>query len=228
MDSQKQKETAENKKAVEKQQSKPRAKKAAEKTALKPEEQVIIAACMNTAFLEKMQKLAEKEGVKIVLTNEAVITDYLQSQSGEVDEAARMSAFLKDDRNRKIAQEHAKEIYRILSKGKPLNEAAGKRFVIKDLVKNTTLSWSKAGEMINTLEAFGFVKNVTKDSFEFDFDLKTIREHIHRQATLSVESLNFDIQRYKGAVAESLDIEESKKQEVLDEFKQEIINNIVF
>lgn len=203
------------------------AKKAVKKE-LKPEEGVVILACINQGFLEKMNKLAEKEGVKLVLTNEQVIYDYIEAQSGEVDEAARMTAFLKDERNRKLAQEHAKEIWRILSRGKSMDKAKDVVFEKKALVKATTLSWTKAEEMLNTLEVFGFVKRVSKTEFTFLFDLKMIREHIKNQVTLSVESLNLDIQRYKGAVEESSDIDEKDKEKFLSEFSSEVTRNIVF
>lgn len=202
------------------------AKKAVKKE-LKPEEGVVILACINQRFLEKMNKLAEKEGVKLVLTNEQVIYDYI-AQSGEVDEAARMTAFLKDERNRKLAQEHAKEMWRILSRGRSMDKAKDVVFEKKALVKATTLSWSKAEEMLNTLEVFGFVKRISKTEFTFLFDLKMIREHIKNQVTLSIESLNLDIQRYKGAVEESSDIDEKDKEKFLSEFSSEVTKNIVF
>lgn len=202
--------------------------KKAVKKELKPEEGVVILACINQGFLEKMNKLAEKEGVKLVLTNEQVIHDYIETQSGKVDEAARMTAFLKDERNRKLAQEHAKEMWRILSGGRSMDKARDVVFEKKALVKTTTLSWTKAEEMLNTLEVFGFVKRISKTEFTFLFDLKMIREHIKSQVTLSVESLNLDIQRYKGAVEESSDIDEKDKEKFLSEFSSEVTRNIVF
>lgn len=198
------------------------------KKELKPEEGVVILACINKEFLEKINKLAEKEGVKLVLTNEQVIYDYIESQSGGVDEVARMTAFLKDERNRKLAQEHANEIWRILSHGKSIDKAKGVVFEKKALVKTTTLSWTKAEEMLNMLEVFGFVKRISKTEFTFLFDLKVIREYIKNQVTFSVESLNLDIQRYKGAVEESSDIDEKDKEKFLSEFSSEVTRNIVF
>ena len=117
-------------------------KKTTAKKELKPEEGVVILACINKGFLEKMNRLADKEGVKLILTNEQVIYDYIEAQSGKVDESARMTAFLKDERNRKLAQEHAKEIWRILSRGKSMNKAKDVVFEKKALVKATTLSWT--------------------------------------------------------------------------------------
>ena len=101
-------------------------------------------------------------------------------------------------------------------------------FEKKALVKATTLSWNKAEETLNTLEVFGFVKRISKTEFTFLFDLKMIREHIKNQVTLSVESLNLDIQRYKGAVEESSDIDEKDKEKFLNEFSSEVTRNIVF
>lgn len=207
----------------------PKKKTTAKKTAKKEltaEESVVILACLNTNFLEKLNKLAEKEGVKLVLTNEQVIHDYVAQQSGEIDESARMTAFLKDDRNRKVAFAHAKEIFSILARTKDLTKAADLEFEKKMLVKATTLSWKKADEMLNTLEAFGYAKRIDNNKFKIIFDLKDIRNNIRHEVTLSVESLNFDIERYKGAVEESSDIE--NKAEYLDEFKKEVTKNIVF
>lgn len=202
--------------------------KKAEKKELKPEEGVVILACINQGFLEKMNKLAEKEGVKLVLTNEQVIYDYIESKSGEVDETARMTAFLKDERNRMLAKEHAKEIWRILSNGRSMDKASGVVFEKKSLVKSTTLSWNKAEDMLNTLEVFGFVKRISKTEFTFLFDPNMILEHIKSQVNFSVESLNLDIQRYKGAVEESSDIDEKDKEKFLSGFYSEITRNIVF
>lgn len=211
--------------AVEEHKKKATAKKSAKKE-LTAEESVVILACLNTDFLEKLNKLAEKEGVKLVLTSEQVIHDYVAQQAGEIDESARMTAFLKDDRNRKVAFAHAKEIFSILARTKDLTKAADLEFEKKMLVKATTLSWKKADEMFNTLEAFGYAKRTDNNRFKIIFDLKDIRNNIRHEVTLSVESLNFDIERYKGAVEESSDIE--NKAEYLDEFKKEVTKNIVF
>ena len=219
----------ETEKAVAKTAAEPKKKATAKKSAKKEltaEESVVILACLNTNFLEKLNKLAEKEGVKLVLTNEQVIHDYVAQQSGEIDESARMTAFLKDDRNRKVAFAHAKEIFSILARTKDLTKAADLEFEKKMLVKATTLSWKKADEMLNTLEAFGYAKRTENNRFKIIFDLKDIRNNIRQEVTLSVESLNFDIERYKGAVEESSDIE--NKAEYLDEFKKEVTKNIVF
>lgn len=201
------------------------AKRNVVKKELKPEEGVVILACINKNFLEKLNNLAEKEGVKLVLTNEQVIHDYINN-SDSVDENARMTAFLKDERNRKLAQEHAVEIWRILSKDQPIDKSNGVIFDKKSLVKSTTLSWSKADEILNMLDAFGFIKRINKNEFTFLFDLKIIREHIKSQVIFSIESLNFDIQRYKGAVEESSDIDD--KEKFLSEFSSEVTKNIVF
>lgn len=218
-------EKAEVKTAAAEPKKKTTAKKTAKKE-LTAEESVVILACLNANFLEKLNKLAEKEGVKLVLTNEQVIHDYIAQQSGEIDESARMTAFLKDDRNRKVAFAHAKEIFSILARTKDLTKAADLEFEKKMLVKATTLSWKKADEMLNTLEAFGYAKRTDNNRFKIIFDLKDIRNNIRQEVTLSVESLNFDIERYKGAVEESSDIE--NKAEYLDEFKKEVTKNIVF
>lgn len=212
------------------------AKKVAKKTASKkdakqltPEESVVILACLNKDFLEKMNKLAEKEGIKLVLTNEQVINDYVNQQSADsIDETARMTAFLQDQRNRDLALGHAKEIWRIMTNGKEIDEADGRVFEVKYLVKFTSLSWKKADEMLNTIEAFGFVKRLNKSTFTMNFNHKDIRDYICSQVILSVESLNYDIQRLKGAVKNSNDLSDDDKEQQLEETKQEIINHIVF
>ena len=217
----KKKETAEEPKKEVKRVRKPKAKKE-----LTPEESVVILACMNDDFLSKLNKLAEKEGVKLVLTNDQVIHDYVDSKS-EIDETARMTAFLKDERNRKLAEEHAKEIWRIATGGKPIELSADSAIDLKTIVKSTTLSWKKAEEMMNTLEVFGFVERIIgKNIFRFTFKTDDICEHIKRQTAISVESLNLDIQRFKGVVESSSDIK--NKEKYLNDFKSEVQKNIVF
>ena len=170
-------EEAEVKTAAAEPKKKTTAKKTAKKE-LTAEESVVILACLNTNFLEKLNKLAEKEGLKLVLTNEQVIHDYVAQQSGEIDESARMTAFLKDDRNRKVAFAHAKEIFSILARTKDLTKAADLEFEKKMLVKATTLSWKKADEMLNTLEAFGYAKRIDNNKFKIIFDLKDIQSQL--------------------------------------------------
>lgn len=213
------------------------AKKVDKKTAAKkepkkltPEESVVILACMNKEFFEKLNKLAEKEGVSLVLTNEQVIVDYVaQKNSDKIDETARMTAFLRDERNRKVAFAHASEMFRILTRGKVSKDAASTiTFSKKELVHATTLSWNKAEEMLNTLEAFGFVVRIDKDAFKFHFDYKDIRQQIYSEVILSVESVNHDIQRFKGALENSNDLQEDEKAKAMSEIQAEVTKNIVF
>lgn len=214
---------------AEKAAKKTTAKKARAKKELTPEEGVIILACVNEKFLEKVNKLAEKEGLKVVLTNEQVIHDYVAQQAGEIDEAARMTAFLKDERNRKIAFTHANEMFSILTRGKVSKDSADSlMFSKKELVQSTTLSWNKAEEMLNTLEAFGFVVRIDKTSFKFHFDYKDIRKQIYSEVILSVESVNYDIQRFKGALENSTDLQEDEKAKAMSEIQAEVTKNIVF
>ena len=219
-------ETKEVKKDVTKKASKPKSTTKAKKE-LTPEQSVVILACMNEDFLAKLNKLAEKEGVKIVLTNEQVIKDYVENKlSGEVDESARMSAFLKDERNRKVAFVHANELFAILTKrqGK-VSEADNHVFQKKDLVRMTTLSWNKAEEILNTLQVFGYVERMNSKEFKFHFDPKAICAKILNDVSFSIESLNLDIQRYKGAVENS---NEDDKEKMLADFKAEVQKHIVF
>lgn len=197
---------------------------------LTPEESVVILACMNKEFLEKLNKLAEKEGVSLVLTNEQVIMDYVaQKNSDKIDETARMTAFLRDERNRKVAFAHASEMFRILTRGKVSKDKASDiTFSKKELVHVTTLSWNKAEEMLNTLEAFGFVVRIDKTAFKFHFDYKDIRQQIYSEVILSVESVNHDIQRFKGALENSNDLQEDEKTKAMSEIQAEVAKNIVF
>lgn len=213
------------------------AKKVAKKTMAKkepkkltPEESVVILACMNKEFLDKLNKLAEKEGVSLVLTNEQVIVDYVaQKNSDKIDETARMTAFLRDERNRKVAFAHADEMFRILTRGKVSKDKASTiTFSKKELVHATTLSWNKAEEMLNTLEAFGFVVRIDKTAFKFHFDYKDIRQQIYSEVILSVESVNHDIQRFKGALENSNDLQEDEKTKAMSEIQAEVTKNIVF
>lgn len=221
------KKTAKTKSSTKtKTEPKPKAAKE-EKKQLTPEQSVVILACVNEDFLGKINKLAEKEGIEVVLTNEQVITDYVNSKLSEkVDESARMSAFLKDERNRKVAFAHANELFSILTHRKGvLSEASQLVFQKKDLVKSTTLSWKGAEEMLNTLQVFGFVIRLNKNDFRFQFDQKSICEQIRSDVAFSVESLNLDIQRYKGAVENS---NEDDKEKMLADFKAEVQKHIVF
>lgn len=218
--------TSEVKKDVTKKASKPKSASKAKKE-LTPEQSVVILACMNEDFLAKLNKLAEKEGVKIVLTNEQVIKDYVWNKMSDgVDESARMSAFLKDERNRKLAFERANEIFTILTKRQVKIEFADNHvFQKKDLVRMTKLSWDNAEEMLNTLQVFGYVDRMNSKEFKFHFNSKAICAKVLKDVSFSIEGLNFDIQRYKGAVENS---DEDDKEKLLADFKAEVQKHIVF
>lgn len=191
------------------------------------ENDVMIFACMNKDFVEGVQKLASEKGVKLVATDEQVIRDYI-ADNNQVDENARMTAFLSDARNRQLAFSHAKEIWRILGNDKALSDAKNCVFNLKSLVSSTSLSWNKAEEILNTLEAFGFVKRNGKFEFSMNFDKKDIRDYIYSQVVLSVESLNYDLQRYKGAIQNSNDLSEDEKNEKILTTKEDIVKQIAF
>ena len=188
-------------------------------------ENILLFACLNDSFKKKLIELSEQEKMKVVQIDDKVVQDYINAQGdGKINESERLTAFLKDSRNRQMAFAHAKEIYRILTGTENIENAKDVVFTLKHLVQSTSLSWRKAEDMLNTLEAFGYVSRVTNRSdFRINFDIADIREHIKVQLSQSLQALNFDIERYKGILSECSD--EDKEKE-LDVIRQDINKNI--
>lgn len=193
---------------------------------MKNKENILLFACLNDSFKEKLLKLSEQESMEVVQIDDKAIQDYVNAQGGvEINESERLTAFLKDERNRKMAYAHAKEIYRILTGTENIENAKDAVFTLKHLVQSTSLSWRKAEDMLNTLEAFGYVSKMTNRSdFRINFDSADIREHIKVQLSQSLQALNYDIERYKGIVSECSDVEDKEKE--FDAIRQEIEKNI--
>ena len=188
-------------------------------------ENILLFACLNDSFKKKLIELSEQEKMKVVQIDDKVVQDYINAQGdGKINESERLTAFLKDSRNRQMAFAHAKEIYRILTGTENIENAKDVVFTLKHLVQSTSLSWRKAEDMLNTLEAFGYVSRVThRSDFRINFDTADIREHIKVQLSQSLQALNFDIERYKGILSECSD--EDKEKE-LDVIRQDINKNI--
>lgn len=186
---------------------------------------ILLFACLNDSFREKLIKLSEQEQMKVVQINDKAVHDYVNAQNGgKTDESERLSEFLENKENRSLACAHAKEIYRILAGSDKLENANNKVFTLKRLVQATSLSWRKADKLLDTLEAFGYVIRKPLREFTINFSTADIREHIKAQISLSLQALNFDIERYKGILAESSDVEDKEKE--LDAIRQDINKNI--
>lgn len=175
---------------------------------------VAIISCFNSEFLEEIKALAERKRIKLIQSSEDAVKDYINSVNSE----RKTAEMLRDEKNRNLAFNAAKDIYYHLSGGKDIGKAERIYFTKAQLVKGTNLTWSKAEEVLNMLSVFGLVKR-DKGRFQLVFKDKDVRDETLLDVSRSVANLNLNIARYIIAVDKSADLTESDKKRVKDELE---------
>lgn len=175
---------------------------------------VAIISCFNSEFLEEIKALAEKKRIKLIQSSEDAVKDYINSVNSE----GKTAEMLRDEKNRNLAFNAAKDIYYHLSGGKDIGKAERIYFTKAQLVKGTNLTWSKAEEVLNMLSVFGLVKR-DKGRFQLVFKDKDVRDETLLDVSRSVANLTLNMARYIIAVDKSADLTESDKKRMKDELE---------
>lgn len=175
---------------------------------------VAIISCVNSEFLEEIKALAEKKRIKLIQSSEDAVKDYINNINSE----GKTAEMLRDEKNRNLAFNTAKDIYYHLSGGKDIGKSERIYFTKAQLVKGTNLTWSKAEEVLNMLSVFGLAKR-DKGRFQLVFKDKDVRDETLLDVSRSVANLNLNIARYIIAVDKSADLTESDKKRMKGELE---------
>lgn len=170
-------------------------------------EKVTVFATVDAEMLKAINAAADAHGHLLVRMDEKVIDDFLSARNAptpEQTEVKNVAEFINDDNHRAKAESDAKRLYMYLSGNAPIEQASGKRFTRRHIVKATTLSNSQAVAMLTLLEAFGFVRYTggKQDEFEFEFSAAEIHRAVRRQALAILTEAAKDFVRYKALLAQ--------------------------
>jgi len=192
---------------------------------MKPEEGVLIMACLNPTVAKTSIECAKQNGVKVVILEDKVIYDYLKAEADKQSNKDAISVFLSNESNRGMAKKHQMKLWNILTKGAALEKSKDLYFTRTDVTHLTTLSHSRASEVLQMLNAFGYIEYSDEKCFRFKFVfsdediVKRFRDELSSVTDICVASF----MKYESAAE---NICKKSKMELVDEFIEDIRKRI--
>lgn len=196
------------------------------KKPLKPEESVLIMACLEPEVSKKAIEAAKERGVEVVVLEDRVITDYLTSKTEDTNREA-VGQFLENTSNRLRTERNLVALYAILTGGAKIEDADKYVFTRTMITRKTKLSHRQAADVLMALKIFGMLE-FTKGDFEFKliFSRNAQRETIKTEIVSMCKAMNGDILRYKKAVETDDSLTKEQKEEMLKKL-QDAINETI-
>ena len=196
------------------------------KPKLKPEQSVLIMACLETQVAQKAMAAAKERGVEVVILEDKVIHDYLDMKTKKPES---LGEFLSNTSNRLQAEQNRTKLWMIVTGGAPVEQASTRIITETEVVKKTTLSHGQAKAMFNLLRAFGLLR-FTKGTHEFvlNFDKNDCHNTIETEVLSMAEVMNNDILRFKNSIESDTSLSEEQKKQKYDEFKNSVCESLRF
>lgn len=196
------------------------------KPKLKPEQSVLIMACLEPQVAQKAMAAAKERGVEVVILEDKVIHDYLDMKTKKPES---LGEFLSNTSNRLQAQQNRTKLWMIVTGGAPVEQASTRIITETEVVKKTTLSHGQAKAMFNLLRAFGLLR-FTKGTHEFvlNFDKNDCHNTIEMEVLSMAEVMNNDILRFKNSIESDTSLSEEQKKQKYDEFKNSVCESLRF
>lgn len=218
------KDTGEDKKGDEQSPKAPETH--AVKPKLKPEQSVLIMACLEPQVAQKAMAAAKERGVEVVILEDKVIHDYLDMKTKKPES---LGEFLSNTSNRLQAEQNRTKLWMIITGGAPVEQASTRIITETEVVKKTTLSHGQAKAMFNLLRAFGLLR-FTKGTHEFvlNFDKNDCHNTIETEVLSMAEVMNNDILRFKNSIESDTSLSEEQKKQKYDEFKNSVCESLRF
>ena len=218
------KDTGESKKGDEQAPNAPETH--AVKPKLKPEQSVLIMACLEPQVAQKAMAAAKERGVEVVILEDKVIHDYLDMKTKKPES---LGEFLSNTSNRLQAEQNRTKLWMIVTGGAPVEQASTRIITETEVVKKTTLSHGQAKAMFNLLRAFGLLR-FTKGTHEFvlNFDKNDCHNTIETEVLSMAEVMNNDILRFKNSIESDTSLSEEQKKQKYDEFKNSVCDSLRF
>lgn len=196
------------------------------KKPLKPEESVLIMACLEPEVSKKAIEAAKERGVEVVVLEDRVITDYLTSKTEDTNREA-VGQFLENTSNRLRTEKNLVALYAILTGGAKIEDVDKYVFTRTMITRKTKLSHRQAADVLMALKIFGMLE-FTKGDFEFKliFSRNAQRETIKTEIVSMCKAMNGDILRYKKAVETDDSLTKEQKEEMLKKL-QDAVNETI-
>lgn len=196
------------------------------KPKLKPEQSVLIMACLEPQVAQKAIDAAKERGVEVVILEDKVIHDYLDMKTKKPES---LGEFLSNTSNRLQAEQNRTKLWMIVTGGAPVEQASTRIITETEVVKKTTLSYGQAKAMFNLLRAFGLLR-FTKGTHEFvlNFDKNDCHNTIEMEVLSMAEVMNNDILRFKNSIESDTSLSEEQKKQKYDEFKNSVCESLRF
>lgn len=196
------------------------------KPKLKPEQSVLIMACLEPQVAQKAMAAAKERGVEVVILEDKVIHDYLDMKTKKPES---LGEFLSNTSNRLQAEQNRTKLWMIITGGAPVEQASTRIITETEVVKKTTLSHGQAKAMFNLLRAFGLLR-FTKGTHEFvlNFDKNDCHNTIETEVLSMAEVMNNDILRFKNSIESDTSLSEEQKKQKYDEFKNRVCESLRF
>lgn len=194
---------------------------------LAPEQSVLVMSCLNKDLGDKITKLANKQGVEIVLLEDRVVTDFLEGRG--VSERKTLEEFLNDASNRIQTEKQCVALWTMLTGNAPVEEASNRAFTRTEVTKRTNLSHRKASQVLELLSAFGMVEWVKGDyEFKLKFDSKIRHQTIQTETMAMAKAINTDIARYKCSIFNDENLTDEVKKNLYSSFKKAVLECLEF
>ena len=196
------------------------------KPKLKPEQSVLIMACLEPQVAQKAMAAAKERGVEVVILEDKVIHDYLDMKTKKPES---LGEFLSNTSNRLQAEQNRTKLWMIVTGGAPVEQATTRIITETEVVEKTTLSHGQAKAMFNLLRAFGLLR-FTKGTHEFvlNFDKNDCHNTIETEVLSMAEVMNNDILRFKNSIESDTSLSEEQKKQKYDEFKNSVCESLRF
>lgn len=196
------------------------------KPKLKPEQSVLIMACLEPQVAQKATAAAKERGVEVVILEDKVIHDYLDMKTKKPES---LGEFLSNTSNRLQAEQNRTKLWMIVTGGAPVEQASTRIITEMEVVKKTTLNHAQAKAMFNLLRAFGLLR-FTKGTHEFvlNFSKNDCHKTIETEVLSMSEVMNNDILRFKNSIESDNSLSEEQKKKKYDEFKNIVCESLRF
>ncbi len=179
---------------------------------------VLIYACKNENVCKALESVATENKVEVVKLAENVLDDYVAMKR----KYKTIKDFVEDSHNRAETKGRAMKLYTILTRGAQIDSHDKFTFTMKQVVKETTLTWKTAEQLMELLKAFGFVQVAKDRSFKFCFDENDIQQQIIMEINETVKLLQNELARLEASVKFTSENETEKVKKYIEEVKNNL------
>jgi len=186
------------------------------KAELTKEQKLVMLGTLNKFAFAEIEKIITKHGLELVVIEDRLVEGYIieGEKVAKTDAPVRSVAeYVADDKNREEARSQAIKLYELIARTKDLEKFSGCTWYKKQIVQKTTLTNSQADQVLQMLNAFGFVE-FTKGTYEFEFRFseKEMKEKAVEEVGRSIALFMQNITAFRGFVQGSVVFTDEEKK----------------